>query len=129
MLGTFFLGDDETTNDTAPTAPSVDAKGVDPVKLDSLGKLVGVKKKTSGQPLDPGSETHWVIPISAPLVAALAKLDATKRKTIAKSWAATPEWQSDGGTPTTLDKLLAATVKLAVSAVDDDKTMFLWISL
>jgi hypothetical protein len=131
MLGTLFLGDDETTNETDPLAqPNVDDKRLgDTIKLDSLGKLLAVKGKASSSPLDESASEHWVLPINAKLVAALAKLDAKKRPGIAKKWADTEEWQRDGGTATTVDKLLGQMVKLAKQAVDDERPMYLWISL
>ncbi len=129
MLGTIFLGTSETTNDSAPAAPSVDAKSCDPVKLGTLGKLLGVKGSASGAPLDPTAAEHWVIPISGPLVTALAKLDAKKRPAIAKSWAATEEWKADGGTAKSLDTMLAGLAKLAATAVAKKRPLYLWLSL
>ena len=129
MLGTLFLGDDETTNETAPSEPSVEVKRFDPVKLSSLAKLLGVKGKASGEPLDVTAEEHWVLPISTKLVAALAKLDDKKRPAIAKEWAATEEWKLDKGTVAGLSTLLADLKQLAARSVADDKPMFLWMSL
>ncbi|MBA2539233.1 MAG: hypothetical protein H0V17_06335 [Deltaproteobacteria bacterium] len=128
MLGTLFLGDDDTTNESERTEPSVDAKSCDPVKLDTLGELLGVDDP-AGDPLDPTAEEHWILPLSAPFIAALAKIDATQRPDIAKQWAATEEWQADGGTAASLDRMLGEIAKLAKQAVSEDKPIFLWLSL
>src|SRR5690242_7249456 len=129
MLATLFLGDDDTTNDTDPmTQPNVDDNRLDPVKLDTLKALLGVKGKGYSDPLDQTGE-QFVIPISAKLVAALAVLDAKKRPGIAKKWADTEEWRIEGAPAAQLDKLLGQIVKLAKQSVEDDRPMFLWMSV
>jgi hypothetical protein len=129
MLGNIFIGDADTTNDIDPLEASavIEAKGVDPVKLSTLAKLLKVKGAASGAPLDPSGE-KWVIPISAALVAALAKLDKAACKKTATAWAKTEEWQSDGDAKY-VTTLCTELVAIAAKAVKTKQPLYLWLCL
>lgn len=127
MLADLFLASPDIDNDAAVPKDALDVKGLDTVKLASLAKAIGVKLGTQS-PLDPESGTHWVIPLDAALVGAVAKLDAKARAAAAKTWAATPEWKRDG-TPASVAAVLDGFAALAARAGKAKKRVFLRISL
>ena len=115
---------------------SMDAKGVDPVKLGMLYAILAdtedVPDFVDDEPLcDGGEEGPWVMELPKDLVQRLARLDATQIGAAATKWANTEEFSSeyDDWTPELVHEVLSDLAKLCAQAVGANKSVLMWMSL
>jgi hypothetical protein len=133
-LSTLFLATNEELDGTsvamlrATDFPGVQAKRVDPVKLNSLATLLDAGSMPM-EPTEPEGDSAWLFPIPAAFVQALAALDAGRCEVLATKWCATDEWKLDRGTPVELTTLLTSFGALARQSLSEKKAMWLWLSL
>lgn len=118
--------------------PTVQAKGIEPVKLATLEAIIlsaSVEMWDDDGLLERDWEEEWVYRLPASLAQALAELPPAEVPRVARAWAATEEWRLDGVSPADgaalaeLATLVDALRTLAGQARQDGKALYLWISL
>lgn len=116
--------------------PTLQAKGMDPVKLASLEALLAPPAREWDEDglLAREWEEQWVYRLPASLAHALVALPADEIPRMAREWAATEEWRLDGVDLTNdvsvegLAALISGLRQLASQALQDRKDLYLWIS-
>jgi hypothetical protein len=117
---------------------TVDGKGIDPLKLETLEAIVTQHEADAGQPIlhrqlmyDWGDQ--WVYRFPESLTVALGQLEPDALGQVAEAWAATEEWRRSGGdTIAGRDSLrlwISAVCMLAQRAQHENRSLYLWLSL
>jgi hypothetical protein len=110
--------------------PREDVKGLDEVKLGTLyALLTRSKADLDMQLLAGGDEGPWVTEIGAPLVAALVKVTAATRKSVAAQWLKTEELVLDQWDLERAESVIDTLVELAKQAHAEKVALLLWMSL
>jgi len=113
---------------------TVQLKGVDPVVnlatleeiltgADSMAIISGGEDPVA----DGGSDGPWVLRVRQSLVAALTAADPGKLSDVAADWAATEEYE--GTDPKELLDVLRDLGRIAKQSVDENKSLYCWMSL
>jgi hypothetical protein len=90
---------------------------------DRLGGLDSLFVRTAGD------DGPWIIGVPEPLVSKLATCNEEEINSLGTRWAKTEEWVLDGGKPENIVPLLLEIVKLARQAEQENKKLYVWISL
>jgi hypothetical protein len=123
--------------------PAEDVKGLDQVKLATLGEALttgGTMSDEGGEaydalvsemsePVYQFSDEEWVFPIPERLKAALARLSDDEMDRLAPAWAGTEEFRLDQMDQTTAMDYLTVLRQVAQRAESDKLPLFLWMSL
>lgn len=123
--------------------PAEDVKGLDQVKLATLGEALMTGGTMSGdggeeydalmsemsEPVYEFSDEEWVFPIPDRLMAALARLSDDEMERLAPAWADTEEFRLDYMDETTATDFLTVLRQFAQRAESDKLPLFLWMSL
>jgi hypothetical protein len=132
------------TSEGGPAAtgslPAVDAKGLDQVKLGTLGELLLEGEVSYGptydrltiamfEPAHEFSEEEWVFRIPDRLAERLAGLSDDELSDVLEKWEQTDELQIDGWNTETTAGLLRELRTLARKAQAQDLRLWVWTSL
>jgi hypothetical protein len=113
--------------------PLLKAKKVESVKLLSLEEFLIGKKLDISDILEPikelDSQDAWIFPISKNIVEQLAKINSSDLAQVALNWSKTDEWILDGGSYENLFEFLKSLQTLSLLALQENKEMFVLISL
>lgn len=117
--------------------PTVQAKGMDPVKLEALEDIIAApaRPQNADGMLVREWEEQWLYRLPASLARALVELPPDEIPRVAREWAATEEWRLDGVDSTDeasvagVAALIGGLRQLAWQARQDGKALYLWISL
>jgi hypothetical protein len=113
--------------------PLLQAKKVESVKLLSLEEFIIGKKLDISDILEPikelDSQDAWIVPISRNIIEQLAKINSLDLAQVALNWSKTDEWILDGGTYENLFEFLKSLQTLSLLALQENKEMFVLISL
>lgn len=112
----------------------LDAKGIDPVKLDTL---LAVLRGEAFHPVthnllsSRGEEGPWVFEVPPDLVQRLAALTAQQLEVTARQWAATEEFSPryDNWPLEAVQEILNELAALSKRAVAQSKSILMWMSL
>jgi hypothetical protein len=112
------------------------AKRTDPVKIVQLMCCIDGVSFNDRLPLlntmfvrDAGEEGPWIFRLPEILESRLATASENELDRFGKLWAATEEWTRDGGTPQIIVPFLAAIAQFAVEARDQQRAVYVWMSL
>ncbi len=119
--------------------PTLEAKGLDPVKLASLRFILQGQKpdtarvadyvKTFDALADEGEAGPWLRAVPEDLGLLLAKLSASEIPATAAAWARTEELSLDGWKAADAGPFLAELSAFAAGAVAQGKRLLLWLCL
>jgi hypothetical protein len=126
--------------------PAADLKGLDQVKLASLGQLIlqgELENDGEGSygaiydefmdamltPLHEFSDEEWVYPVPEQLTSTLADLADEDTAPLAAKWGETEEFELDSIGVEDATTYLRELKRLASAAKDSEKRLFLWMSL
>jgi hypothetical protein len=120
----------------AAAFPTVQGKGIDPLKLATLeaivtGQAINTYLDAVEEPTRDWGE-EFVNRFPEALVSALAQLRPGEIRQVAAAWAETEEWRLDGLTQealTDLARLIDELCTLAQQALRENKLMYMWMSL
>jgi hypothetical protein len=112
------------------------AKRTDPVKIVQLQCCIEGVPFEQRMPLldtmlvrEAAQEGPWVFRLPEALESTLASSSVSDIERYGRAWAATEEWQRDGGTPEQIVPFLAEIAHLASSARTQQSSVFVWMSL
>lgn len=113
----------------------VDAKGIDQVKLCKL-KAVLTHQPYQGKcvvdfVLVAGDEEEgpWVFSVPADLLLLVTSIEEEQIPEISKQWALAEEFILDGWAPSDVEDSLSEIRELCISAKNDGKAVFMWMSV
>ncbi len=111
------------------------AKGVEIVKILTLLSLVDGSDvmanigKMDSYFIQQSDEGIWIVAVPAEIVDHLAVASNARIESLAGKWAATEEWQLDGGTVEEVQWILNEMAKLSIAATNKKQNLYLWICL
>ncbi len=131
FVATFAEVDSINSNADLKSFPVVYAKRVDPLKIAVLeGLLTGNVEVEIAEPIkELESGEGWVFPIGKRFAESLSRKSPEDLSKIASDWAETDEWQIDNANQADLIELLKSLKTLARQTGNEDKAMFLLLSL
>lgn len=142
-----------STGEPAKRFPTVQAKGIDSVKLATLAALLAGHESADEQPdvhdfvaglerdfplvrdlgaeeAGESSEGPWIFRLPDAMVTQLGQLSRAEIARYGRTWAATEEWQHAGvASPGSVVSYLRKLSALARRARGDGKQMYLWVAL
>ena len=121
----------ESTNPTEDFE-GVEAKGLDPVKLESLWALLARGGKRTGKfkmVKTASDEGPWVLDVPAEFTRFLASLAEKDATGVVKAWAATEEMEADGWKTEDARRALDLLVAVARKATKKKSGLLMWMSM
>lgn len=110
--------------------PMVKAKRVDPVKISTLDELLTGAQNEILEPIKEfDSGNSWIFPVRTQLITALANSKTGDLNKVSSDWAQTDEWKLDNANERELNEFLRSVSELASLAEEQEKEIFVLISV
>jgi len=141
LLSDFFvatsdeIGDLDIEQSPVIKFPTVQAARVDVVKLTMLRCIIeGTKFDDYLSTLDSllvrgTDEGPWIIKVPDSVYDRLSNADLPGVRDLADQWSKTEEWRLDGGTAENLEPFISELSKLATTGKNQNRELFVWVSL